>query len=334
MNLDSNIDNYNEITWDTISDYLCGTNEIAIPLHRNEKYIMIVKPNAYVELQIRTDEAFQTDIHMLPDLIRLRYNNFSAKSYKCFAIISDLKEFDDTVLKFFNSIAFNLIIEKQSVDESIRNAYENWKKMLTRSKIPDENALVGIWGELYIIEKLSETINEFTSSIIQNWTGPLGAANDFSFGNSCIEIKTTTKQSNIVEISSIDQLDAENPWIILLHVFHSPIDSGGKTIKMLVENICLTLDSTCLDIFKNRIQKILDISELSKLDHFSLKIDGEPFAIKVDNTFPVLTRSHISSIFHSISSNMLCNVKYSLNLSDKLSNSIKDIPELFKKILL
>jgi len=319
-----------EITWDTIASYLKERYEIPIPMCGSDSCVLVIKPGSSVALQLRTDDAFKADIVKLPQLIRFRYENVSTKSYRYLAIICDYSAFDETVLKFFNSIALNFVAKKESAGSSVLHAYEQWKKILAQSRMPEEITLTGLWGELFIIDLVLKDKSIDATCLIQNWTGPLGAANDFSFGNSCIEIKTTTKQSNIVEISSIDQLDAEVAWIVLLHVLHAPVNSGGITITALVDRICLKLDAPALEIFKKRIDALLPVSDLSKLNYFSLKSDDVPIAVNVDGTYPVFTRKRVSQMLAGSSLSMLISLKYTLNLTDKLSTGTTDIECLFR----
>lgn len=319
-----------EITWDTIASYLKERYEIPIPMCGSDSCVLVIKPGSSVALQLRSDDAFKADIVKLPQLIRFRYENVSTKSYRYLAIICDYSAFDETVLKFFNSIALNFVAKKESAGSSVLQAYEQWKKILAQSRMPEEITLTGLWGELFIIDLVLKDKSIDATCLIQNWTGPLGAANDFSFGNSCIEIKTTTKQSNIVEISSIDQLDAEVAWIVLLHVLHAPVNSGGITITALVDRICLKLDAPALEIFKKRIDALLPVSDLSKLNYFSLKSDHVPIAVNVDGTYPVFTRKRVSQMLAGSSLSMLISLKYTLNLTDKLSTGTTGIECLFR----
>lgn len=323
-----------EITWDTVASYLKERYEIPIPMCGSDSCVLVIKPDTSVELQLRTEDAFKTDYVILPQLIRFRYDNVSTKSYKYLAVVCDYTEFDATVLKFFNSMALNFVAKKESASVSILHAYEQWKKMLAQSRMPDEITLTGLWGELFIIDLVLKDKNIDATCLIQNWTGPFGAANDFSFGNSCIEIKTTTKQSDIVEISSLDQLDAENAWIILLHAFHAPVDSGGETIATLVDKIRLTLDVASQAIFLERIDVILPFPDLSKMDYFSMKSEANPIAFKIDYTYPVFTRRRVSQILAGSYLTMLINLKYTLSLTDKLATGTTDIHGLFRDISL
>jgi hypothetical protein len=324
----------NEITWNTVTNYLKERYDIPIPMYSSDSCVLVIKPGASVELQLRTGDAFQTDFNRFPQLTRFHYRNVTTKNYRYLGIVCDYTNFDEVVLKFFNSIALNFVAKQASADSSILHAYEQWKQMLAQSRMPDEITLIGLWGELFIIDLLLENKSIDAMYLMQNWTGPLGAANDFSFGNSCIEIKTTTKQSDIVEISSIDQLDAEQAWIILLRALHAPVNSGGITITELVDSIRLTLDAAALEIFQKRIDVLLPLSDLSKLNSFSLKSDDIPVAVQIDDTYPLLTRRRVSKMLSGSSLAMLINVKYTLNLTDKLSTGTSDISGLFRDIAL
>jgi hypothetical protein len=322
----------NEITWNTVASYLKARYEIPIPMYASDSCVLVIKPGSSVELQLRTGDAFQTDLDRFPQLARFRYENVTTRSYRYLSIVCDYAKFDEVVLKFYNSIASNFVLKEASVGSSILRAYEQWKGMLAQSRMPEERVLIGLWGELFIIDLLLETRNIDATCLIQNWTGPLGAANDFSFGNSSIEIKTTTRQSNIVEISSIDQLDAQEAWIILLHALHTPVDSGGITITALVDRISLTLDAAALEIFQKRIDVLLSVSELTKLNFLSLQCDGVPVAVPIDHTYPLFTRRRLSKVLSGSSLAMLINVKYTLDLTDKLPEGTTDIEWLFRDI--
>lgn len=332
MNSNFKKEELNEITWATVIDYLKEKHEIPVPMYCSDSCVLVIKPRVSVELQLRTGDAFQTDLNKLPQLTRFRYENAATKSYRYLSIICDYTKFDEVILKFFNSIALDFVSKKASADSSILNAYERWKKILAQTQLPDEHTLIGLWGELFIIALVLENKNIDAISLIQNWTGPLGGANDFSFGNNCIEIKTTTKQSNIVEISSIDQLDANNAWIILLHVLYTPVNSGGITIAALCDKIRSTLNETTSKIFEKRIGNLLPASDLYKLNFFSLKIDGVPIAIQIDDTYPLLTRRRLSQTLSESSLSILLGARYTLNLTDKLVTGTRDIPKLFRDI--
>jgi len=334
MNPNSKREELNEINWNTVANYLKARHEIPIPMYDSASCVLVIKPEASVELQLRTRDAFQTDLDKFPQLTRFRYENVTTKSYRYLGVVCDYTKFDEVVLKFFNSIALNFVAKKESADSSILHAYEQWKKILAQSRMPDEITLIGLWGELFIIDLLLENESIDAMCLMQNWTGPLGAANDFSFGNSCIEIKTTTKQSNIIEISSIDQLDAKQAWIILLHALHAPVNSGGITISTLVDRIRLTLNAAALEIFQKRIDVLLPVSDLAQLNYFSLKSDDMPIAVLIDDAYPVLTRKRISKMLSGSSLAMLINIKYTLNLADKLSTGTSDISGLFRDMAL
>ena len=108
--------------------------------------------------------------------------------------------------------------------------------------------------------------------------------------------------------------------------------AGGITIAELVDRISLTLDAAAREIFQKRIDALLPVSDLSKLNYFSLKSDDMPIAVKVDDTYPTFTRKRVSQMLVGSSLAMLINLKYTLNLTDKLSTGTIDIHELFRDV--
>ena len=119
-----------------------------------------------------------------------------------------------------------------------------------------------------------------------------------------------------------------------MHVLHAPVNSGGITLTTLADRISLKLDASTLEIFQKRIDILLPDSDLSTLNYFSLKNDDAPVAVKIDDTYPLFTRKQISQMLVGRSFAMLINLKYTLNLTDKLSTGTTDIKYLFKNIAL
>lgn len=98
--------------------------------------------------------------------------------------------------------------------------------------------LLGLLGELiYISEYLKSDHN--SHDIIESWEGPYQKSHDFVFNDHDVEIKTKRSGSNNISISSIVQLDFDNPLILgVVNVSLTEENSEGTiTILEFIEQI-------------------------------------------------------------------------------------------------
>ncbi|MBN2040287.1 MAG: PD-(D/E)XK motif protein [Spirochaetes bacterium] len=316
------------LNWQSLCSYLKNDHDTPIPLYGSDRCVLVIRPSMGIELQMRDDKSFSTEISSLPHLIRFTYEKANTANYSYLAIKCELPNLLEAVLDFFYSISNNIITENYSPKDSITKSYNQYKAILAQPLTPSPFTLVGLWGELYVIYLVLKNSKIDPDSIVLNWTGPLGQPNDFSFGRTAIEIKTTSKQINVVEISSFEQLDADRSWIVIIHAFHTPIEDGGKSIKFLVNSISEKLTSAVKEILENRINVVLNsLTEASSLN-FSMKSDGTPSIVEISDSIPVLNRSKLNCIFGESTARLIERGRYVLNLSS-VEYTRKKIDEVF-----
>lgn len=113
----------------------------------------------------------------------------------------------------------------------------------------------GLYGELWVMRAILPTVG--ASHATTRWTGPSQAAQDFSFGDVAIEVKTTIgKQHQKMAITSERQLDASP--LRRLFVYHLSLDarSGtGETLPSLVDAVrgALAADTAALDALDTKL---------------------------------------------------------------------------------
>ena len=84
-----------------------------------------------------------------------------------------------------------------------------WQKLLKNrgSKLLSLSQQMGLFGELLILEDIFLE-NLPAREAVSSWTGPLGHEQDFGYGNSLVEVKTTrSTKDREIRISSFAQLD-------------------------------------------------------------------------------------------------------------------------------
>lgn len=130
--------------------------------------------------------------------IFLSLNDSNYKSI-FFALCDDIIASLDVVKN--SSIGFKVFVDR----------IRKWKKMFTsKSSFLDEKSIQGLYGELYFLD--GYRFHKYgREKAIKAWGGPLGRAKDFSIDLDWYEVKCMTTNSNKITISSIQQLDSENP---------------------------------------------------------------------------------------------------------------------------
>ncbi|MDD7714400.1 MAG: PD-(D/E)XK motif protein [Mollicutes bacterium] len=117
----------------------------------------------------------------------------------------------DDIISSLNS-AINPTIGFKVFIDRIRK----WKRMFTsKSAFLDDKSIQGLYGELYFLDNFM--FHKYgKEKAVKAWGGPLGMAKDFSIDLDWYEVKCMTSSSNKVTISSIQQLDSENPGHLVI----------------------------------------------------------------------------------------------------------------------
>tara|TARA_X000000950_G_scaffold262538_1_gene333913 strand:- start:3847 stop:4821 length:975 start_codon:yes stop_codon:yes gene_type:complete len=136
----------------------------------------------------------------------------------------------------------------------------SWSEFLKPSrKGLREIELIGLWGELYILNQYF--LSGFSPAEgISFWVGPEGSKQDFTFNDKALEIKTTlSENSDRIKISSIEQLEKSTEKLFLLHVFLNKTDDQNSwSIEKLYSDINKKVDSDLLakNNFNNKVSKL------------------------------------------------------------------------------
>lgn len=123
---------------------------------------------------------------------------------------------------------------RPSIDE-LTEVLESWRAALARERTAmDRNRLVGLFGELTILEKLAA---KDPQAALASWKGRQGAPHDFSRANS-LEVKTLTGDGTpVVTIHGEAQLDPPSIGDLHLVAFRIVDDAEGESIDDLISRI-------------------------------------------------------------------------------------------------
>ena len=174
--------------------------------------------------------------------------------------------------------------------------YKQWIKLLEhqRSALMASSAQKGLIGELcYLKSRLESGMNE--EDAIDGWVGPEGADQDFQYPDGWHEIKATGVSSPEVGISSIEQLDNDEPGeLIIVRIDKCADDKKGSiTLRTMVQAILPFLNSnfSALEAYNAKLSQV-GYMDLPEYDYQSYYIsDMEVYS--VDSEFPRLRRTSV-----------------------------------------
>jgi hypothetical protein len=153
----------------------------------------------------------------------------------------------------------------------IYNRYLYWQTMFKAEKgTLSEQKIKGLINELNILYKyLFPKYGPLEA--IQGWTGSENMHKDFSYSDYWYEAKAVSIGKEVVEISSLEQLDAENDGQLLVSRFEatSPENKNGVSLLDLLSKLrsLLEYEDQAADLYNKVIRSGLDFSVFTDENH-------------------------------------------------------------------
>lgn len=134
--------------------------------------------------------------------------------------------------------------------------FHQWKKMFVSSKkdFLNEAQIMGLIGELlFMRDQLSKRIG--LPEALRSWSGQELTHKDFSYGDTWSEVKTIRRSSQVVHISSLEQLDSEHDGELAVYALEKmSAEYNGITLNKLIVNISNRFsDSDDRDLFMSKV---------------------------------------------------------------------------------
>lgn len=184
---------------------------------------------------------------------------------------------------------------RNDIINPIKEVLIKWNTFFQFDKdyILSDNVQQGLYGELYLLEKLIMIKGE---KALECWTGCNAETHDFYCGVDAVEVKSSSaKGPNKVNISNEYQLDDTgilgHLYLLYLKVKKSEID--GESLPEIVERISVMLSSECRLNFYNKLLKVGYIYQMPELYKTYFKIREENCYDVVEG-FPRITVKTIS----------------------------------------
>ena len=185
--------------------------------------------------------------------------------------------------------------------------------LLVRGRLSEEKVL-GLIGELLVLEHLLGTIDEATA--VDAWVGPQSEEHDFVLVDLDVEVKTTLNERRSHVIGSETQLQRSpgRPlWLLSIQLTRGGAASSGDTLGDVVARVSSML-TTGLTPTNTRLERIGWHAEEADLYPEKYLPRSRPKGYLVDERFPAITRSRLQRSIPS--PELVGHVTYRVDVSD------------------
>ncbi|SCP98594.1 Putative PD-(D/E)XK family member [Anaerobium acetethylicum] len=216
------------------------------------------------------------------------------------------KQLDDYERKIFILVMQDIIdrieeVENKDVVWKVKEVLAKWNTFFQFDKeyVLQENTQQGLYGELYILEKMVALKDE---SVLNCWTGCNAETHDFYFGRDALEVKSSSsKGPDKVKISNEFQLDDTGIlgrlYLMYLKMKKSEVD--GECLPDIVERIVKMLGADAKISFYDKLIKVGYMYQMPELYTVHFKIREEN-CYSVEEGFPKITTKTISKGIGSV----------------------------------
>ncbi|HEY2471849.1 MAG TPA: PD-(D/E)XK motif protein [Terracidiphilus sp.] len=142
---------------------------------------------------------------------------------------------------------------------------DRWRRLLAgeQAGLTEEESR-GLIGELYVLSRCLAPLHGIDATI-RGWVGPKGEEQDFRIKEAAFEVKAVEVGKQLVQISSLRQLDGAGCQLFLLVAFLSPSQegSGSLNIRGLITDIRAAIgdNEAALDLFDASLLAVGYLSE-------------------------------------------------------------------------
>lgn len=228
---------------------------------------------------------------------------------------------DNELLPLFAELCDDLIASSTRIAPKagaafLMNRLVMWRELLDRGKTGmPMSVLRGLLGELLVLEQCLASWPP--ADVLAGWVGPLGAPQDFVLPDRRIEVKVSYPTSRAIRITSLDQLDCDEP-LTLAVVFLTSLASGpGITVAECVRRVVQRIAGLGPDtarMFQDRLHAVGYMGEGAHEPPF--RLDGiSSFDVGAE-AFPRLRRADVPAgidrVFYDIDLAALTPFKSSL----------------------
>ena len=230
-------DSFNIDPWENISQPIYPLTQ-RLFLHDKRFHVSINERNEklmVIQIPLKMDTEILSEFNVI-DIRTVEFDNTKTR------LLFTLK--DESFLDSFTLVIKDVANHcKKSRDSDVfRHAKERfleWTELLKISrKGIGKNAVIGLWGELFILNEKITEVHPLRDAI-NFWIGPENKKQDFTFNRVALEVKTKLSGSrSVININSIDQLEKVTDRLYLIQIYiNKGNDSDSKSLRDFYEEI-------------------------------------------------------------------------------------------------
>jgi hypothetical protein len=239
--------------------------------------------------------------------VKIDFNGFDRTNLKAYKkndkyLILEFFGIDEFFELFLDlsCVIFNTIKDISDSQESARifkDLIIKWSVFFNDKKIDKlgEKEVMGLWGELFVLQKLIYDVNLDINDVLMSWKGSFNSNRDFEFPFIHIEVKTIKNDSDTIDISSEFQLELEDGISIKLNVIKVRRDEFGLNLKQLVDNIIseIVLRGGHVHLLYSAISPKVNILNLFEYDEYIFAVNSDQLYNVNDVNFPRLASNEL-----------------------------------------
>ena len=200
----------------------------------------------------------------------------------------------------FTQLCDDLVATAERVPPSLAPTHilgrlARWRDLLERGagsmRMTD---LRGLIGELIVFDRC---LGHWSADdVVSGWVGPLGNPQDFVLPGRRIEVKTAFASSRAVRITSLDQLDTDEPLLLAVVTLTTLVagDDGlapAAFIDGLIRGIRGAAGEAAVEVFRQRLTSARYVEDAA-FDRPMFRVDNLQF-FNVARDFPRLRRADV-----------------------------------------
>jgi hypothetical protein len=190
-------------------------------------------------------------------------------------------------------------------NDALKDALKDLKSYWSSYSFSREKQL-GLFGELYILDKVAELIG--WEKALTCWEGPDSALRDFSFNNSFVEVKTTLTDPPKIRIENPEQLFPPITKSLFVNVC---IASTGKGMDLdgKINELNEKYGEAAKNIFNSKLNNVGYFDNILTTKLLKITIN-ESLYFCVDDSQMVLSKEHLQDLPESVT-----DIKYNLDIA-------------------
>lgn len=168
-------------------------------------------------------------------LAEIHVEDVLADGGRAVEIWTDSESLFPNFYQLVSDIVSAVIDSGEEPDAALLAAVARWEALLSRPTLMSEEAQAGLFGELWLLERLIGTVG---ADAVDAWVGPVPQPHDFRMGDIELEVKTTSGGSRVHTINGVGQLQPSTGCTLyLVSLKLASAGTGGRSLPEAVAAI-------------------------------------------------------------------------------------------------